>query len=489
MRKHKAVLLLLLIVIFGLLLRLYFFTKIISGDDLEYYNFAYQIKQHTFKHDASFHSPRIGLTYPTAFFYNLFGISEITSNLLPLLVSVLSIILIFYLGKIMFNEEIGLIASFLLSFFPLNVFYSTTLFPDLPSAFFTALSVFLFFKAEKNKSNLNYLLAGLSVGIGYLMKELSALILIFFIIFILYKKNFKKSHLLILLGFFMIFLFELFYYSIKTSNPLFRYTIVSSQATNIMRTYYPNYFGIAALSRLFLHYPYLIFTDTSTVFFYALTALSFIYCIAKRRKECYALLMWIAPIALYVNFGSLSFSQYVPLPAGVRYLEIITIPSILLISFFLYQNRSLFSRLFMPVILGLLMLTSVYFIAANEQRNGTENLYMASSFLKSVPEKTVYTDPRSAEILKYLFNFERNNFVEGFNKYDALEFNKDRNNLVDLNGIHDAYVVVNWRMINALLTNYKDMKLPPEVKEIPKNWQEKSSYGNEISKLTVYYVP
>ena len=488
MKKSNVFLLLVLTVIFGLFLRLFFFTKVVSGDDLEYYNFAYQIIQHTFKHDASFHSPRIGLTYPTALFYNLFGINEITSNLLPLLASALSIILIFYLGKIMFNEKIGLTASFLLSFFPLNVFYSTTLFPDLSSAFFMALSVYLFLKADKNKSNLNYLLAGLCVGFGYLMKELSALILIFFVIYIIHKKSFKKAHLLVPLGFLMIFVFELSYYAIKTSNPLFRYTIVSGQATNIMKAYYPNYFGINALSRLFLHYPYLVFTDTLTVFFYIFILIALIYCVARKKRETYTILFWILPIALYVNFGSLSFSQYVPLPAGVRYLEIITIPSILLMSFFFYENRNFLNKFFLPAILIFLFVTSIYFIATNEQRNSTENLYKASSFMKTAPKRIIYTDPRSAEILKYLFNFERNEFVESYNKYDALEFNKDRNNLADLKNIHDAYVVVNWRMINALLTNYKGMKLPPEVKEIPKNWQEKFSYGKGNSRLIIYYV-
>ena len=49
----------------------------------------------------------------------------------------------FYFGKLLFNEKIGLIASFLLSFFPLDIVYATKLNSDLPSSFFMALGVYL----------------------------------------------------------------------------------------------------------------------------------------------------------------------------------------------------------------------------------------------------------------------------------------------------------------------------------------------------------
>jgi len=488
MKNTKVILLLLLIVVFGLLVRLIFFTQVQPSDDLEYYNFAHQINQDTFEHGVSFHSPRIGLTYSTALFYTLIGVNEVASNLLPLLTSILSIILVFYLGKIIFNETVGLIAAFLLSFFPLNVFYSTTLFPDLPSAFFIALSAFLFLKAEKHGRNLNYMLAGLSIGVAYLMKELSILILGFFVVYVFFKKNLKKEHFLILLGFFLIFGFELIYYTIKTSDPLFRYTIVSDQATNIMKTYYPNYFGINVLSRLFLHYPYLILTNPLTSLFYIFIIISSAYCILKKKKESYVLLMWIIPIALYVNFGSLSFSGYIPLPADVRYIEIITIPTILLLSYFLYQSRDLVNRLFMPATILFLFATSIYFIASNDQRTSLDNLYKASSYLKTSPEKIIYSDQRSTEVIRYLFNYEKNDMVITFNDYNGFEFKGERNNLIVLDNIHDVYVVVNWKMINGLLTNYKDMELPQEIINIPKNWVERFSYGEGKDRLIVYYV-
>jgi len=90
---------------------------------------------------------RIGIIYATALSYSIFGVNDFSSVLFVLLTSLGSIILIFYFGKLLFDEKAGLMAAFLLSFFPLDIAYSTKLLTDLPSAFFMALGslVFIFF--------------------------------------------------------------------------------------------------------------------------------------------------------------------------------------------------------------------------------------------------------------------------------------------------------------------------------------------------------
>lgn len=50
---------------------------------------------------------RIGLIFPTALFFFLFGINEISAILFPFLCSIGNIILIYYLGELLFNKNVG----------------------------------------------------------------------------------------------------------------------------------------------------------------------------------------------------------------------------------------------------------------------------------------------------------------------------------------------------------------------------------------------
>src|SRR3989338_5315326 len=171
----KTYALLLLIVMFGLFLRLIFFSGMGISDSLEYSKTANDINtgKGIDPNSTLSLSTRLGLVLPTAFSYRIFGINNFSSVLFVLLTSIGSIILIFYFGKLLFNEKIGLIAAFLMSFFPLDVAHATQLGSDTHSAFFMALGVYVFLCSEKTnkmKYGSGYLLSGLLIGIGYLVR-------------------------------------------------------------------------------------------------------------------------------------------------------------------------------------------------------------------------------------------------------------------------------------------------------------------------------
>jgi len=65
-------------------------------------------------------------------FYFL-GLGEISIRFALILVSVLSVYLVYYIGKKLFNENTGLISSFLYSMFYLNLFYSVRIMVDVLS--------------------------------------------------------------------------------------------------------------------------------------------------------------------------------------------------------------------------------------------------------------------------------------------------------------------------------------------------------------------
>ena len=477
MPKNKNLILMALIIIFALALRLIFFVGVYGSDDLGYYEFAYKAANNELGHEENFHSTRIGLIYPTALSYRLFGVNKYTSNLLPLITSMLSIILAYQLGKLLFSDKAGIMAAFLLSFYPVHVLYSSMLFPDLPSAYFVALGTFLFLKADKTGTRLNYLLSGASIGIAYLMKELSVLIFLFFGIYILYKRKFKLEYSLLALGFLLVFSFEAAYYASQGYSPLFRYTRVESQASAIMKYYYPNYMS-QTFSRWFLHYPYVLLSDSEAAFFYASFFVSIGYFLINRKKAANILLIWVIPIFLFLNFGSNSFSEYIPLAAGVRYLEILTLPCIMLLASLLLQKNIPAKKILVPGAISVLLLASFYSLHTSEKISQIMNVKETKNYLESKPSKLIYADTRTSEILKYLFGYARNDLIVPFNQYDVANFAKgDKNTLLDMRNIHDSYIIVDRVMLSRLSDHYNDMKFPKEIHEPPKSCIAEKEYG------------
>lgn len=107
-KKIKPEIWLILILIFALALRLVFFTGLNTSDDFAYVNDVYRI----IKPDGIFGeyrpcswlmSCRVMLLYPMTLYFALFGISNFTAALYQLLCSLGGIVLIFYIGKILFN--------------------------------------------------------------------------------------------------------------------------------------------------------------------------------------------------------------------------------------------------------------------------------------------------------------------------------------------------------------------------------------------------
>src|SRR3989344_3789202 len=99
---------LLLIILFALALRLYFFVGLNWSDDVAYVSIANEILAGNY-HPTYPNAMRLMIVYPIAFFYLLFGVGTFSAVIYPLLTSILSIIIVFYFGKKFFNEKIALL--------------------------------------------------------------------------------------------------------------------------------------------------------------------------------------------------------------------------------------------------------------------------------------------------------------------------------------------------------------------------------------------
>ncbi len=488
--KYKNTILLGLILIFALVLRLVFFTGVDESDSLSYVEFANMLSQGESLKDVKPHGFRLGIIFPVAVLYSTLGVSGFTSSILILLISLASIVLIYKFGVMLFNQKVGLLSAFLLSFFPLDVVYSTKFMTDLPSAFFVALSVYFFLKSEKvdkKKSANSYcLFSGLSLGIAYLMKELSLIIALFFIIYTFYNKKIENRYFLIPLGFILIISLEFVFFFKLTGNPFFRYSAISSDWANaIIET---NMYGRGDFPIGLFHYFYFIFTDHFLVLFYSFIFVSVFYCIANRKKETYPMLFWFIPLLLYLSFGSANITKYVLIPAASRFLFIINVPGILLLSHFLSQKEPSIKKILMPSILALLLATSIGYIYLSEHRFVLDDERDAYKYLKALPEKQVYTDHRTIRIFNYLSGYKDSDNIKSFNNYEFL--NPKNTYALNLSNVKDSYVVINWKLINYFASSKKGIVFPKEIYYTPQTWILKKEIEKKgKDKIMIYYAP
>ena len=122
------------------------------------------------------------------------GLNEIIVKFLTVVIpSAGTVAVIYFLGKEMYDDNIGLIASFIMSIFWVSVFWTTRFQPDFLALFFQVLSIYYFWKWYKHKKNINIYLAGLFLGLAFMTRTQSVLLVGIYIIFLLITDGIIKT--------------------------------------------------------------------------------------------------------------------------------------------------------------------------------------------------------------------------------------------------------------------------------------------------------
>ncbi|MBM4066202.1 MAG: glycosyltransferase family 39 protein [Planctomycetes bacterium] len=341
--KKSYYLFLLLLICFAVVLRVVCFNGFFGSDDVEYNKTAFKLANGDFSLD-SHHSKRLGLILPTALAFKVFGFSEVSAVLFLLICSAANIVIAFAAGKIFFCENVGLLASLLMLFLPIDAIYATLLTPDLPLVTFVSASGILFIYtetyAQRHRYSLSFL-TGLCIGWAYLLKETAILILFLLCIWILAltisNRKFKISWLFIGLGFVLILLSEFGFYYYKTGNLFERILNVSDATQNISRWLELTYNG-ALYKRLTSAIPYLLLRGNYIFGFYFYLVLGgMIYALLNKSKEPKHFIFWFISLYVILNFSSTNIKSYIPLLASHRHFYPLIFPGIIIISFYLYD--------------------------------------------------------------------------------------------------------------------------------------------------------
>jgi len=372
-------LMLFLIILFGLVIRLAVFSGITGYDDMIYVQHIHKFSTGNFEPGSTHWSLRLGFILPVLLFVYIFGFNEIALILFPLICSIANIILIFYLAKLLLNEKIALGAAFLLSFFPLDVVFATMVFLDTPLSLFMGLLAFYFIKAEMQNKTEYYFISGLCLGLSYLTKLTGLYIFLFLTAYVISEKKFKVKYGLIILGFLLIFFAESGYYYIETGNPVYRFSIINkiqhgeeqqakkenrvTQKVDADKSFFKgrDASGLKVLrgNNWYLEPIYTLTTNQEFGFFYYFVLPITIFLIFKKDKKVKILLIWMIPLLLYIMYGSTSPFHFAPLRRWPRYLTPITLPSLIILAYFLAEKKYWLWNKFSYLTISFLFLTSI----------------------------------------------------------------------------------------------------------------------------------
>ncbi len=490
----------LIIMILGLLLRLHFFVGFNWSDSPAYVDVIRRILTGLDMSYDNIMGVRLLTYYPATFFLWLFGINEYALALYPLLCSLGSIYLTYHIGKMMFNKEVGLLAAYLLSIFPLNIYYSTWILPDVPLAFYHALAAYLFIRREYfDKRNILYLLSGIIVGLSYLVRISGPFILFFICPVMIHKiiktKKIEKGLVLFFIGILLIFIFEtLFYWTVTGSpDPLFRIKSESFFWDDTAREDRFNtdpMFLPREMLRLSTDYRFLYQEKYHAHFgfFYYLIIPAIIYVFYRKDKKASLIAFWAVSLFLYLNFGTMNPVKYVPIHRLVRHSTIFTIPSLIILAYvltkFLLKSRIRYQRFIAYSIIIIISTTSVFYTHHYVKRLNmeTDDLREAYKILAGLKPRDIYVEPTARTHMNFHFKFKRMDSIK------SIEF------LENCHEIADSYVVLNVRKEFVFDENAK--KIIPECFQNPPGYwvQLGKVKGDDMGRYDefdpiIYYAP
>jgi hypothetical protein len=319
---------LLVILLLGLSLRLWAFTGIFGADDVAIANVAKDLLEHGFSVPEGHYAQRLGLVFPLALIFKLFGTGDWQFAVLPMAASMGAIVLAYATGRLIISQQTGLIAAWLLAIFPLDIFNASMLFPDAIMGTCLALAYYLALRAENATHPwLPAFVAGLLIGLGWLVKvEAPILLPVLAVYWFLNPARRWQIVLFAGTGALLVLGAEGAIYYLLANDPLRGIHAAINQGGGVLNVEY-------SATQLWIFPKAWFVTAYDFGLHYYLLFAAMVWVILNKRKECYVLLAWVLMMLLWLEFGGNPFAAHYSVKSHLaRYCLTITVPSVILIS-------------------------------------------------------------------------------------------------------------------------------------------------------------
>jgi len=335
------------------------------GDDTVYLSLAYSVLAGTFHESSYIFTVRLLQIFPISFFYALFGINMLSSSLYDIISFVLTVFIVFLIGRELYNNVAGITAALLLSFFPLVVRLSATISDDIPMMFITSLVMLSIIMAEKYNSKKWYFVSGLSAIASPIVTPEGFIIIPIVVVFILIELFRRKMRISRVSMFFIYGLLAagialMLANFVLSGNPLITLTVnghfysavgkpntIPSTNTNlafyigtmfpynILSTFTSNMLHNNIASAFSFLFPSFFVPDSRVGFYMYFVVIAFVYLLVKRDRHAYVPMLWFLLGFSYLEFGPMHISlhpfEYLLSYRLGRFLTLIAPPAVLIL--------------------------------------------------------------------------------------------------------------------------------------------------------------
>lgn len=219
--KYDKILAVYLAVLFIFLFATFQFKSVISDEGTHLLLSAFykdlitniiQTKDFSFSHIYNYginyfvHYPKLQIAYPplyhltTALIFTI-NQTEFSARTVNLVYAILSFFVFYLLAKKFFSAKTALLATFLSSFSFYSLYFASYALQDFAAIFFFLLSTYFFSVALTEKKTKYFVFAGFSAFLSAFSKQIGGLIIIFFLLISLWKKQRWQNILVMLLAF------------------------------------------------------------------------------------------------------------------------------------------------------------------------------------------------------------------------------------------------------------------------------------------------
>lgn len=249
-----------------------------------------------------------------AYFFFLAGFGESALRIFTILVSTACIPLIYLIAKRFFDEKVALFSAAILALFWSFTFYTYRLLVDIPVAFLWLMTIWLFFRAYFGDKNWkHFALAGMFLGLSFLMKFSTVALIAIMLIYIVTTEKFRIFVNGRIWAFFIASLIAVIPYfiwqKIKFGSFLAFYT-AAAPSGGATRSFMQSLFDQTLFSFGLLKWMLLVLVLIGAIYFILKYLFLFDKTFVKNSStnKIYFVLLWI--VASLIFFGWLNYGDY-----------------------------------------------------------------------------------------------------------------------------------------------------------------------------------
>lgn len=377
------------------------------------------------------------LVYLSAGVSRIFGFNEALLRILPPIFGTLSVLLMYYLGKEMFNETVGVVTAGFAVFQNMLWIFSIVFHLEVLLIFFFTLAIYLSYKGQKDESVIRLFYAGIAIVLAALSKQQGLLLFPILFVFLIFSSKSKELWYKtgLVLGLPLLSIVP-WYFTAEENDELFKslfYSLTNPSFTLEFVHQLPTIIGIG-------------------IIFLSLVG---IFGLRSHKRERLLLLLWIL-IPLMLTPLTRGYDRWSP-----RYLITIVPPFLLLASFGLetvyIRSRKRYKHL--AIFACGLIFSSIFFASAFAGAKTIDKELLVNTGHDEVGEWLVYNTPKDSTIMAYADR--------------QVRFYSDRHSIrfpVDL------YYPRNIESVDAYREKIYDMRLKNEVDYLVLDVPEKVPY-------------